>query len=101
MTSNLETQAREALMRALPYIHDSRRELVLSALMSNPAMNDWYFSWNQTRKNKNTSTIHILETCAYYACMGLLNKSHLKYYTHWVSKLNKLIDAIESRNPGS
>ena len=106
MPSNLETQAREALLRALPYIHDSRRELVLSVLMSNPTINDWYISWNQTRKNNDTS---ILESCAYYACMGVLTKSDLKYYRHWVAKLhetidtvsllNKLIDAHEPQNP--
>lgn len=96
MTSNLEQQAREALMRALPHLTPRRRELVLSALMSNPSPNDWYDSWHQTTLVKNA---HELEQCTYYICIYMVTKSDPKKYEHWVSKLNKLIDTHEPQNP--
>lgn len=97
MTSNLETIAREALLRALPHLTTHRRELVLSALMSNPAPNDWYISWNQTPAVESTLE---LENSTYYVGIYILLKSEPKHYKNWVARLNKAIDDIESRATG-
>ena len=93
----LKTIAREALLRALPHLTPRRRELVLSALMSNPAPNDWYESWISIPKHKTTFE---LENSAYYVGIYILLKSEPKHYKNWVARLNKAIDDIESRNPG-
>ena len=97
MTSNIEQQAREALTRALPHLAPRRRELVLSVLMSNPTINDWYGSWHQTQAFKDS---HELDTIVYYVVINLLRKSDMMKHTGWVSRLNKTIDDIESKSTG-
>ena len=97
MNKNINQQTREALMRALPHLAPRRRELVLSVLMSNPTINDWYGSWHQTQAFKDS---HELDTLVYYVVTNLLRKSDMMIQTDWVARLNKAIDDIESRNPG-